>query len=261
MANVTYPLTVKSLYSGSKGNCLFVKSERARILVDAGKSARTLVSVLESIGESICDIDAIFITHEHTDHVSALATLSKHYHIPIHAPSLSVRALDRKYDGLFDCLVPHTHVFEERVGDVTVSSFLTSHDAVSAVGYKFTTEDGFSAGIMTDTGIVTNASASALTGCSAVVLESNHDLTMLENGPYPDHLKARIAGRFGHLSNDTAARFAAYLADNGTEHILLAHLSEDNNTPALAYETVAKAIEGKNCTLAVAGQYDITTLI
>lgn len=256
-----YPIKVCSLYSGSKGNCILVRSERARILVDAGKSARTLVYALASLGESIDNIDAIFITHEHTDHVSALSTLSKHHHIPIHAPTGTVRALDRKYDGLFDCLVPHAHVFEETVGDIAISSFKTSHDAANAVGYKFTAESGFSVGIMTDTGIVTNAAASALLGCSAVVLESNHDIGMLENGPYPDHLKARVASRLGHLSNDVAARFATYLADNGTEHFLLAHLSEENNAPSLALAAVSSALDGRECTIRVASQYDTVELI
>lgn len=255
------PIKVCSLYSGSKGNCTLVKSERARILVDAGKSARTLACVLGSLGESIADVDAIFITHEHTDHVSALTTLSKHYHIPIHAPVGTVRALDRKYDGLFDCLVPHPAVFEEVVGDITVSSFRTSHDAAESVGYKFTAPSGFSVGIMTDTGIVTNAAAAALLGCHAVMLESNHDIGMLENGPYPDHLKARVASKYGHLSNDIAARFAAYLADGGTERFLLAHLSEENNTPALALDTVISALGDRNCTVKVAPQYDIAELI
>jgi phosphoribosyl 1,2-cyclic phosphodiesterase len=261
VADVAYPIKICSLYSGSKGNSILVRSERARILVDAGKSARALVSALESIGESIENIDAIFITHEHTDHVSALATLSKRYHIPIHATSGCVRALDRKYDGLFDCLVEHPVVFEETVGDITVSSFRTSHDAASPVGYKFSTEDGFSAGIMTDTGIVTVAAAKALSGCRAVVLEANHDLEMLQNGIYPDHLKARIAGKFGHLSNEVSARFAAHLADNGTRHFLLAHLSEDNNTPSLAQKTVELALDGKEYTLAVAHQHATAILI
>lgn len=249
------PIKICSLYSGSKGNCLFVGSERAKILIDAGKSARTLAKALADIGESIEEIDAIFITHEHTDHVSALGTLAKYYHIPIHATSGCARALDRKYSGLYDCLVPHSPVFEETIGDITVSSFRTSHDSACSVGYKFTTDSGFSAGIMTDSGIVTNSAAEALLGCRAVILEANHDLEMLKNGPYPYYLKERVASKLGHLSNTLSARFAAYLVDNGTESLLLAHLSEENNVPSLALATVCGALEGKKCAVAVAEQY------
>lgn len=255
------PLKICSLYSGSKGNCLFVGSERSKILIDAGKSAKALVAELSKIGERIEDIDAIFITHEHTDHVSALNTLSKHYHIPIHATTGCARELDRKYNALYDDLVFHNATFSEQVGDILVSSFRTSHDSACSVGYKFLHDTGFSAGIVTDTGIVTNASAEALSGCSAVVLEANHDPAMLKNGPYPEHLKDRVASRYGHLSNELSARFASYLAENGTKCFLLAHLSEENNLPELAYNTVSTALLGRDCTVSVACQNEIIRLI
>lgn len=251
---MSVPLKICSLYSGSKGNCLFVGSERAKILIDAGKSARTLVSELSAIGESIEDVDAIFVTHEHTDHVSALVTLSKHYRIPIHATVGCARALDRKYNGLYDSLVPHDPAFCETVGDILVSSFRTSHDSACAVGYKFTHDSGFTAGLMTDTGIVTNAAAEALLGVEALVLESNHDIEMLKNGPYPEYLKDRVASRYGHLSNGLSARFAAYLAEHGTKSFLLAHLSEENNLPELALRTVTEALSDYECTVGVATQ-------
>ena len=258
MAGIT---RIVSLYSGSKGNCVFVRGEHSRILIDAGKSAKALCTALEEIGESIEDVDAIFITHEHTDHVSALQTLSKRYRIPIHAAMGTARALDKKFDGLFECIVPHKPVFSEELYDFTVDSFRTSHDSASAVGYKITDADGFSVGIMTDTGIVTNAAAKALCGCYAVVLESNHDREMLANGPYPDHLKERVGGKLGHLSNDISAKFASYLSDNGTERFLLAHLSEENNTPSLALETASAALAGKTCSVLVADQYAPVRLI
>ena len=255
------PLTIHSLYSGSKGNCLLVESERAKILIDAGKSARTLIAELTSLGKSIEDIDAIFITHEHTDHVSALATLSKRYHIPIHATAGCARALIRKVGDLYDCLIPHDPHFEIELYDILISSFRTSHDSACAVGYKFLHETDFAAGIVTDTGIITNATAEALLGCQAVVLEANHDIEMLKNGPYPEYLKDRVASKYGHLSNDLSARFAAYLAEHGTKSFLLAHLSEENNLPALALDTVKKALNGTDCTVSVASQYEITRLI
>ena len=252
---------IVSLYSGSGGNSTFIRIGDIALLIDAGKSARALCRALDEIGEDIENISAIFITHEHTDHVSALATLSKHYHIPIHATIGCARALERKIGDLYDCLVPHDPHFEVETYDILVTSFRTSHDSACAVGYKFSTDAGFSAGIVTDTGIVTNATAEALLGCNAVVLEANHDLEMLKNGPYPEYLKDRVASKYGHLSNDLSARFAAYLAEHGTKSFLLAHLSEENNLPELALSTVQKALLGSDCAVSVASQYEIRRLI
>lgn len=246
------PLKICSLYSGSTGNSLFVASENAKILIDAGKSAKALCAALDGIGESISDIDAIFVTHEHIDHVSALNVISKHYRIPIHATKPCADALRGRCKMIEEVLIGHSPLFCETVGNISVSSFLTSHDSACPVGYKFTTDDGFSAGIMTDSGIVTNSAAEALTGCHTVVLESNHDRDMLKNGPYPYHLKERVASRFGHLSNELSARFAAYLAENGTESFLLAHLSAENNTPDLALESARRALADKHCTVRAA---------
>ena len=247
-------MKVYSLYSGSGGNCLYVEGEGARVLIDAGKSARTLTSSLADIGVCPSAIDGIFITHEHSDHVSALSTLSKKYGIPIHAPAQTAKELCKKGEHVLGCISSHEPIFSVSIGDLTVESFRTSHDSVCSVGYRIRSESGDSLGIMTDTGIVTNSAAAALVGCRRVVLEANHDIEMLKNGPYPYYLKERVASRFGHLSNDLSARFAAYLEAEGTEGFLLAHLSAENNTPELALATVGGALRSDRTTILAAKQ-------
>ena len=242
-----------TLFSGSSGNCVYVSGKRAKILIDAGKNAKAVTTALEYIGVSPYDIDAIFITHEHTDHISALRVLTNKYGIPIHAVAPCAECIAECLGAKSDFIVYHTDpVYSIQVGDLTVSSFRTSHDSACAVGYKITTEDGRSFGIATDTGIITRGTGNALTGCEAVVLECNHDPDMLRDGPYPYFLKERIASRFGHLSNGDCARFAAYLTEHGTTHFILAHLSRENNTPRLALEAVRSAVPSEDIRISVA---------
>ena len=249
-----------TLFSGSSGNCVYVSGERAEILIDAGKSAKAVCTALESIGGSIKDIDAIFITHEHTDHISALRVLTKKYGIPVHTVVGCAKCISSACEGHDDLIVEHDPVYSVEIGDLCISSFRTSHDSACAVGYKITTEDGHTFGVATDTGIVTKGTGNALTGCEAVVLECNHDPDMLRMGPYPYYLKERIASRFGHLSNGDCARFAAYLAENGTKHFLLAHLSRENNTPDMALKTVRSAIPDESIRIGVASP-DVPTFM
>lgn len=240
-----------TLYSGSGGNCTFISTGRSKILIDAGKSARTLCMSLRSIGSDISEIDAIFITHEHTDHVSALETLSKKHHIPIHAPKACADYISRPGTATSSCVVAHSPLFTVELDGVAVSSFLTSHDSRCPVGYKIVTESGDSCGVATDTGIVTCSTADALSGCRSVVLECNHDKRMLATGPYPFHLKERIASKIGHLSNEDCATFASYLAERGTGSFILAHLSAENNTKEKALESVRRAIPNTNISISV----------
>lgn len=250
-----------TLFSGSSGNCVYVSGKRAKILIDAGKSAKAVREALKSIGVSINEIDAIFITHEHTDHISALKTLSKNYGIPVHAVTGCASCVASCCGCTEGHVIEHDPIYSVEVGDLSVSSFRTSHDSACSVGYKITTEDGRSFGIATDTGIVTKGTGNALTGCEAVVLECNYDPDMLRDGPYPQHLKTRIASRFGHLSNGDCARFASYLANYGTKSILLAHISRENNSPELALGVVREAVSDNEVTVKVASQNDPTFIL
>lgn len=237
---------IVTLYSGSGGNSTYVRIKDSAILIDAGKSARTLCSRLVEIGSDIKEIKAIFITHEHTDHISALETVSKKNPIPIHITEQSATRFDRCPDSaIHKCLVRHTPVFSETVGGITVSSFRTPHDSRMSVGYRIEFDmDGkkHTLGLATDIGYVSDDVRHGLEGCEAVVLESNHDLTMLDEGPYPYDLKLRIRSNRGHLSNSDCASFAIDLAEQGTKAFMLAHLSEENNEPCAALDEITSAV-------------------
>ena len=241
-----------TLYSGSGGNAAYIETDTTAILIDAGKSAKKLCSSLLEIGSSISKIDAIFITHDHADHTSALETLTKKHKIPIHITERSAAVFsDARYSTVRENIVCHPPLFEVTVGDITVRSFMTSHDSLMSVGYRFDVS-GVSLGLATDLGYVTDSVREGLFGCSAVILESNHDTEMLRTGPYPRFLKERILSKRGHLSNADSAVFAAELADRGTRSFLLAHLSAENNTPATAIDEFLSAVADPAVELAVA---------
>ena len=255
-----------SLYSGSRGNCTFISAGGANILIDAGKSARALCRALSDIGVDVDSIDAIFVTHEHNDHISALRTLSHKHDIPIHILLRSAQV----FNGLCDeklcsnLTIYSGSSFEATVKGLTVKAYPTPHDSRAAVGYRISFEDEgqtVSIAVTTDTGHVTDVMRENLSGCYAAVIESNHDLEMLENGPYPYELKRRIASKNGHLSNSDCATLAAQLYEGGTRHIMLAHLSEENNLPSLAYNEVLAAIADPKVNLKVARQDESVWLV
>lgn len=225
-----------SLYSGSKGNCTYLRCGEDEILIDAGRSLRALVSALQSVGGDIMRIKAIFITHEHSDHVSALEMLSKKYRIPIHMTEDSARKVLATTSYVKNNLVCHPPLYEETVGGLTVRSFPTPHDSDMSVGYTIGLPNGEKIGYATDIGHITDAIRENLLGAAAVVIESNHDTKMLRDGPYPAWLKMRIGSPHGHLSNADCAAFLPELAASGTTDIMLAHLSAENNTPDAALQ-------------------------
>ncbi len=256
--------SICSLYSGSSGNSTYIDTGEARILIDAGKSAKSLCAALESIGSSIKNIDAIFITHEHTDHISALNVISKKYGIPIHIAELSASKFLNQESAAFHCIKSHSPIFTENIKNATVSSFVTPHDSNMSVGYRIdinSHQGKISIGIATDIGYVSSAVKSALIGCESVVLESNHDIDMLTFGPYPIELKKRILSKFGHLSNADCAVFARELVNNGTKNILLAHLSEENNTREIALKETTESIDNHTINIRVADPISPTLLI
>lgn len=228
-------ITAYTLFSGSGGNCIYVKDGKTEILIDAGKSALAVGKSLASIGTSIENISAIFITHEHSDHISALEVISKKYSIPIHITSPSLDFIARQSRYILKNAVSHTPEYESDTGSLHLRSFEIPHDSLQNVGYRITSDDGDTLGIATDIGHVTDKIKSSLLGCRNVIVESNHDKDMLICGKYPDFLKSRILSDNGHLSNEDCASLVCDLANAGTINFTLAHLSRENNTPEAAF--------------------------
>lgn len=199
-------IKVFTLASSSKGNAVYIRYGSDEILIDAGISAKRLECALMSLGSSLKNIQAIFVTHEHSDHISGLATVSKKYGIPVHLTEKSGHAMlnQAKYAPVAECAVLHTPVYSETVGSLEVRSFPTPHDSVCSVGFTVMAgNDTFA--LATDLGHISPDVEAALTGAENVILESNHDENMLLCGSYPYDVKLRILSDFGHLSNETSA--------------------------------------------------------
>jgi phosphoribosyl 1,2-cyclic phosphodiesterase len=229
-----------SIASGSSGNCIFVGSEQTNLLVDAGISAKRIENGLDRIDINPDTLQGILVTHEHSDHVSGLGIMARRYHIPIYATyetSMALRrskALGKIDDELFNYIEPDIAF---KINDISIEPFSTSHDAVNPVCYTMQIGNE-KIGIATDLGKYDDYIVSKLIGSDLLMIEANHDINMLLVGKYPYYLKQRILGERGHLSNDSSADLISKLIENKQQHIILAHLSKDNNYSELAYETV-----------------------
>lgn len=233
--------------SSSSGNATFVGTRGHGILVDAGCSFRSLRNSLELIDTSTTEIEALFITHEHIDHIKGLLQLTKHTKIPVFASPGTIQQLRTAVKDLIPEEVRLYDIVHEpyQSADFEVRAFHTPHDTPESVGYLIN-YNGRKYAVCTDLGKVTSEVEKALLGCEAVLLESNYDPAMLaKNLNYPVALKQRIAGDKGHLSNNAAAEFAGKLVESGTTKIILGHLSSENNTPATAERCVAEYLRGK----------------
>ena len=233
--------------SGSGGNCLLVSSRGSNILIDAGISMRKIQTGLQQAGLTMQEINGVLITHEHSDHISGLKMLSKHYNMPVYAP----QKLGEKLLELDDNIEKNLHIIpvnkEFEVMNLAVEACHTPHDAVESVAYKLMGEKSFA--LATDMGHVTEDIKTLLKGVDTALIESNYDENMLRIGPYPYFLKRRIGSDIGHLSNDNSAELAAFLENSGTNRLVLGHLSRENNTPTKALETVKAVISGKDTRL------------
>lgn len=231
------------LFSSSKGNCIYVGAPDGGILIDAGRSCRQMEQALHNIGVAPDSIRAVFVTHEHSDHVSGLRVFASKYQPRVFASNGTLEALDDMgiLNGKFDAFTLNAAGTE--VGSMFVQSFRTSHDARESCGYVLSAESGERVAIATDLGVMTDTVRATITGCETVLIESNHDVRMLENNPqYPYPLKKRILGERGHLSNEICAQTVCTLVENGTKRVFLGHLSEQNNVPALAYRVTASEL-------------------
>jgi len=230
------------LASGSSGNCTFVGSESTRILIDAGLSGRETMRRLEEIGEDLSTVQAVCLTHEHSDHIAGLGILHLRSGIDLYANSGTIEALrqDPKLQELT------WHVFTTgalfQIGDITLEPFAVSHDAYEPVGFIISSGDT-RAGIVTDIGVSTHLVRERLRRCHVLVIESNHDEQLLASANRPWSLKQRITGRQGHLSNQHAAEMIAEVAGQDLVCVYLSHLSQDCNRPDLALSTTTNALK------------------
>ena len=256
-------IRVFSLYSGSSGNSFLISAPGGAILIDAGKSAKRLCQSLNEVGVSPDDLLAVLITHEHSDHISALPVFLKKHPIPVHLPQGCFYRLEKE-PAVAPHLHPHPSGSTEEIGGMRITSFATPHDSNASVGYRIEIPLGeskiFRLGYATDIGYVTDTVENSLCGCDAVILESNHDPEMLRTGPYPYQLKTRIASRKGHLSNGDSALLASRLCAGGTKSLMLAHLSAENNTPELAFDECFCAVGDAGVTICIAHPEEITEL-
>lgn len=231
-------MDILSLRSGSRGNASLVSGGNTKLLVDCGVSGKSVTSALADVDVYPEDISAIAVTHEHIDHIAGIGVMMRRYHIPVWANAATWTAMENQVGKIDKSLV---NIFDNdssfEIGEIGVKPFSIPHDAADPVGYSFMCGDEKVA-VATDIGELKKDLFEAILGSKTVLLEANHDVNMLEIGKYPPQLKRRIRGKLGHLSNDDAGRAAEFLVRLGTERIILGHLSEENNYPELARQTV-----------------------
>jgi phosphoribosyl 1,2-cyclic phosphodiesterase len=246
-------MKVVVLASGSKGNVTYVEDNNTRILIDIGKSCSYIEEKLHSIDVDPKSIDAILITHTHIDHINGIRTFYKKYNPMIYI-------MPKMLPVLSDFLDEFNHQYfteTTKINNIDVKIIKTSHDADDSVGFLVNNELVY----ITDTGYINNRYLPALSNKSVYVMESNHDIEMLYGGRYPYHLKKRIASDIGHLSNIDSANYLSQMIGNRTRHIVLAHLSEENNTKDKALETLLNTVEKKDINIIIADQNERTQVI
>ncbi len=247
-----------TLGSGSKGNAVLVECGETRVLVDAGFSARRIAERLSAIGVDPRSISALLLTHEHRDHVCGLESVVKRWNWPVHLTAGTAVACADLLASASKRTIAPGETFT--IGTISLSPVRTSHDATEPVGFVATSErSGMRMAIMTDLGVVTNSVREAVRHADVLMVESNHDEVMLQTGPYPYHIKRRVAGNQGHLSNRAAGELVAEAMHRGLQQVVLAHLSETNNTPTVALDAmrgVAKRVRYKGM-LSAAPQHDV----
>ena len=238
-------LKLSVLASGSSGNCTYIASETTHLLIDAGLSGKKTINLLEQIDANAEHINAICLTHEHSDHRSGLGVLQRKFGLQLFGNAGTIEAveMDKKLAGLKWNVFSAGSAFS--IGDLVVEPFSVPHDSYDPVGFVIRYAD-IRVGVITDMGVATAAIRDRLKGCSALVVESNHDEDMLREADRPWMLKQRIAGRQGHLSNSQAGELVVDVAGPELKSVFLAHLSGDCNTPELALSSMRSVLDGNN---------------
>ena len=257
-----------SLYSGSSGNSIFIASDNAKVLIDAGLAGKKIDDALKHIGEESSSIDGIFITHEHIDHIKGVGVLSRKYDIPIYANDNTWAVMEKNIGKIKE---HNIRIMDRRssitINDLEIKSFNIPHDAIAPVGYTVSSA-GKNASVVTDFGVFTEEIRDNIIDSDIILLESNHDVNMLRMGPYPYKLKLRVLGENGHLSNeDCGSAIVSLLKNDKKKQIVLGHLSGTNNHPDLAYQTVVDVLSangirpGDNVILQLASRHNPSEII
>ncbi len=235
-----------SLYSGSSGNSLFVKTDNTKLLIDAGVSSKKIETALKDINVDPCTLDGILVTHEHSDHVQGLGTFSKKFDLPVFVNQETLDAMPKQKDKIADKNIKKFKVAEKfSIGDLEINPFSIPHDAVNPCGFTIFNENK-KISIATDIGHMTKDILKQLEESLFVMLESNYDPEVLKCSSYPFSLKYRIAGPSGHLSNQIAGKTISFLLKSGLKNAMLGHLSKESNFPELAYKTVVEELISSN---------------
>jgi phosphoribosyl 1,2-cyclic phosphodiesterase len=248
-----------ALASGSKGNSIYVSNGETAILIDAGLSGAEIERRFRSRDINPESLDAIVVSHEHTDHIQGVGVLSRRFGIPVHISESTMRAARTQLGSLHEArYFSRGSAFS--IGNLSVHPFSISHDAADPVG--FTIQDGSQkVGIATDLGIVTELVCHHLKGCKLLVLEANHDLRMLEEGPYPWEVKQRIRSRMGHLSNEASRHLLSKVSHSDLQHVIVAHVSETNNVPERALSVVREGADRRGIQFSLAGQHAAGSMV
>lgn len=237
-------MRMMTIASGSSGNCIYIGSDHTHILIDAGVSRKRIIDGLKMADVSIDDISAVFVTHEHSDHIKGLGVMARKDEIPVYSTQGTIdgiwgtSALGELPKALFQPIQADTDI---QIQDLVIHAFSVSHDANDPVAYTVCC-GGSKAGIATDLGYFDDYTVENLSGSDAMLIEANHDVNLLQVGSYPYYLKQRILGKKGHLSNETSGRLIDRLLTDHVKNIMLGHLSKENNYDKLAFETVRMEI-------------------
>ena len=249
---------VCSLYSGSSGNSTYIGTEKTHILVDAGVSMKNIVTGLKQLEVDGRQLTGVLITHEHSDHIKGVGAISRQFNVPIYANEETWQAMDSKL-GRIDSA--NRRVFNNGmdfyIQDINVQPYQIPHDAADPVGFSLFYKNK-KISITTDLGHTNSKIIKAVMDSDLVILEANHDADMLKAGPYPMYLKKRILGRKGHLSNEDTGQALLELIKGKVTHVLLAHLSRENNYPQLAYQTVVNILSSNDIQVGKDIQVDMT---
>lgn len=234
-----------SLYSGSTGNSSLIQTDNTKILIDCRWKCKKIAGALNSINIEPSSIDAILITHEHSDHIKGISTFSKKYNVPVYANEKTWNAMNVQKEKIEKCNIKYFEFNKFNIGDLCILPFSIPHDAADPCGFNIFYENK-KMSVATDIGHITTEIIDRLSNSSFILLEANYDNNVLKCSSYPYSLKQRIAGPNGHLSNDIAGKTISYLVEHGLNTVMLGHLSKENNFPELAYKTVVEQLMEKN---------------